>query len=163
MDRAFQLQLLRKLRDIYPAERSFIEAPDGEHIRPLVHAVHYLQEHGLLSASWTTFDTPRGGFQRPYCVRITAKGLDFLADDGGLTATLGVVTVRLHQDTLKALLLQKVAESDEPEDVRQRVVEKIKSLPADALGKVTERAIEAGLSKMPGVANWLWQTIASMT
>jgi hypothetical protein len=37
-------------------------------------------------------------------VKITSRGIDFLADDGGLAAILGVVTVKLHEETLKALL-----------------------------------------------------------
>ncbi|MGO2959581.1 MAG: hypothetical protein ACTIDN_11190 [Acetobacter sp.] len=36
--------------------------------------------------------------------RITTDGLDFLTPDGGLSAQLGVVTVRLDADTIKALI-----------------------------------------------------------
>lgn len=34
---------------------------------------------------------------------ITAASLDFLEDDGGLSAILGIITVKLHADTIKGL------------------------------------------------------------
>ena len=48
--------------------------------------------------------------------RITAKGIDFLEDDGGLSAILGVVTVKLHADTLREMLAKKIDASSASSD-----------------------------------------------
>ena len=45
---------------------------------------------------------------------ITAKGLDFLEDDGGLSAILGAITVKLDPDDLRALIAARIEESDLP-------------------------------------------------
>ncbi len=40
--------------------------------------------------------------------RITAKSIDLLEDDGGVSAILGVVTAKLHEDTIRNLVLAEV-------------------------------------------------------
>jgi hypothetical protein len=88
-------------------------------------------------------------------VRITAAGLDFLADDGGLSAILGVVTVRLHEDTIKALLIEQVERSSAPDDLKTKLKSQIKSLPAEALKTVTTEGLKAGLTHIPDAMSWL--------
>ena len=39
-------------------------------------------------------------------------GIDFLTDDGGLSAILGVVTVKLHSDTIQALIAAKIDQAE---------------------------------------------------
>lgn len=65
---------------------------------------------------------------------LTAKGLDFIADDGGLGAILGDVTVRLHGDALRDLLISRVQSSGEDETVKAKVVAKLKSFLATRSG-----------------------------
>src|SRR3546814_2251812 len=87
--------------------------------------------------------------------KITAKGIDFIADDGGLGAILHVQTIRLHEDSIRALLIKQVEASDVSQSVKERLVDKIKSMPADGIGTLTEKALEAGLKALPHVAHWL--------
>ncbi|ESX95877.1 hypothetical protein X755_20985 [Mesorhizobium sp. LNJC405B00] len=86
---------------------------------------------------------------------MTAAGMDFLADDGGLSAILGVVTIRLHEDTIKALLIDRIEKSDAPASVRTKLVDQIKALPAEATKALTLDAIKAGLANMPEFLTWL--------
>src|SRR3546814_18958908 len=86
--------------------------------------------------------------------KITAKGIDFIADDGGLGAILNVQTIRLHEDSIRALLIKQVAASDVSQSVKERLVDKIKSMPADGIGTLTEKALEAGFKALPHVAPW---------
>src|SRR3546814_11319972 len=86
--------------------------------------------------------------------KITAKGIDFIADDGGLGAILNVQTIRLHEDSIRALLIKQVEASDVSQSVKERLVDKIKSMPADGIGTLTEKALEAGLKALPNVAPW---------
>jgi hypothetical protein len=60
--------------------------------------------------------------------KITARGLDFLEDDGGLGAILNVVTIRLEADTLRQLLETKINASDMPEADKQTLLAKLKIL-----------------------------------
>jgi hypothetical protein len=81
-------------------------------------------------------------------VRITARGMDFLAG-GGLSAILDVVTVRLHEDTLKAILIERVDASSEPETVKSKVREQIRALPAEALKTVIVELLKSSLAQLP--------------
>ncbi|HEX7908277.1 MAG TPA: hypothetical protein VF534_09345 [Paraburkholderia sp.] len=72
--------------------------------------------------------------------------MDFLADDGGLSAILGVVTVRLHEETLKELIGTQIAESDLPDPEKIRLLDQLKSLPAEAIKHLSLKLIDAGLS-----------------
>lgn len=86
--------------------------------------------------------------------KITAKGLDFISDDGGLSSILGIVTVKLHQDTITALMVDKIEKSNAEPSIKKQLVEKIKALPAEALQRVSLKALEAGLERVD-VSQWL--------
>lgn len=142
LDREFQRELLNDLKQLYPRsadlQRSYGEQDDN---RLLVN-LWYLNEHGLIDLNATRLAS--GGIKL-HNAKITASGMDFIADDGGLSAILGVVTVKLHEDTLKALLVEKIQKSDAPQSVKDKLIERLKSIPSEALGKLTQRALDAGL------------------
>src|SRR5439155_16102539 len=109
VDRDVQRKILEALRDAYPQRKDTrtMEVGDPD-LNELGANVAYLEEHGLVDAKWS-------GSMAVANVKITARGLDFLVDDGGLSAILGVVTIRLHEDTLKAILIDRVDASGEPD------------------------------------------------
>jgi hypothetical protein len=152
LDRAFQRELLHDLQALYPQpadiQRSYGTQPDN---RLLVNLA-YLDEHGMVDFKWNKFIS---GDIQMHSAKITARGMDFIANDGGLSAILGVVTVRLHEDTIRALLIEKVASSEADETIKSRLIDKLKDLPSDALATVTTAALEAGLGQMPDVIGWL--------
>jgi hypothetical protein len=92
---------------------------------------------------------------------ITARGLDFLANDGGLSAILGVVTVKLHDDTIRQLLTAKIAESEGDPSVKDKLIKAVKDAPADVLKSVTQKALEEGLRQLPNavqlIQTWFTQ------
>lgn len=156
LDRDFQRQILQGLSEVYPQTadlRSFSQDRDQRQIQ---YNLYYLCEHGLVHATWQTFMDGEVHFMNP---RITAKGIDFIADDGGLSAVLGVVTVKLHEETIKALLIQKVKDSNANETVKASLIAKIKDAPAEALGKLAEKALDSGLDQLPdlisSLSKWL--------
>ncbi len=107
--RHLQLSLLRHLAKLYPArvEASEMDSwPIALEDKPLVFAdLVYLEEHKLIEAVLYRSGT---GFERVILARITAEGIDLLEDDGGLSAILGVVTAKLHEDTIRNLVLAEV-------------------------------------------------------
>lgn len=151
-DRSAQRALLDQLIESYPVGVDIPELEfDGE---PDVLTAHlaYLEEHGLIEVEWIEgIGYPReAGW-----AAIKAKGIDFLADDGGLSAILGVVTVKLHSETIRDLLIARVSGSDEPETVKGQVIAQLKATPTQALGQLTERALDAGLRSLPNIGTVL--------
>lgn len=109
LDRARQRQVLEALASCYPSYGNDFFAV-GEESNEVAN-LWYLREHELIEAS---LDQTLGGSFIFSGARITAKGLDFLADDGGLSAILGTVTVKLHADTIRELLIAKIEHSTLP-------------------------------------------------
>ena len=144
LDRTFQRELLLASANEYP--RAFALKDFGTEERVLRVNVAYLDEHGLVAALY-----PNGHGRRamPIGATITAKGIDFLSDDGGLSAILGVVTVRLHEETLKSLIELKIQESDLPPVEKTQYVEALRKLPGEATKHLALKLIDAGLSNWP--------------
>lgn len=149
LDRDLQRAILQTLADAYP------ETPYDIHKRILtmgerldvIGNLLYLSQHDLIV----------GGFQRALDgsfapsgpLQITAHGLDFLADDGGLTAILGVVTIRLHDDTLKSLVEAKILASDLPQPDKKRWLDQLRSLPAETTKHLVLKLVDLGLTNAP--------------
>ncbi len=157
LNREVQRQLLQRLFDVYPQRMSANQLRDVASGSSFEVNLYYLAEHKLLKMEvYPTFDGDVLGD-----IAITARGLDFLADDGGLSAILGTVTVKLHHDTVRQLLIARVGESDEPQTTKQKVVDKLRSMPADELGRLTSKAVDAGLRNLPNAVQWLQAAIQS--
>lgn len=152
LGRSKQRELLLQLASAYPEN---VDAGELDLICPgnaLRVNIAYLQEHGLVDAKFAQYVDL--GTQLVWA-RITAKGIDFVTDDGGLGAILNVQTIRLHEESIRTLLIDQVQASDASPSVKRRLVEKLKSLPAEGIGSLTEKGLEAGLKALPNVANWI--------
>lgn len=97
----------------------------------------YLTQHGLIESRIQGLDSWMLQLQ------ITHKGIDFLQQDGGLSAILGVVTVKLHSDTIQALLSAKIDEADIPQSEKGRLKSELGKIKDAALSTITENAINA--------------------
>ena len=148
LDRNYQRELLIELAENYPANH-FIREDDGE--KYLIN-IAYLSEHGLTESR--IHQDMSGTMSISHC-KITARGLDFLQDDGGLTSILEVVTVKLHDDTIRQLLIDRVEASTEDPTVKAQLVAAIKSAPAETLKTVTQKALEAGVQNLPDAVQLL--------
>ncbi|WP_186061018.1 hypothetical protein [Burkholderia gladioli] len=146
LDREYQKNVLTQLAEIYPqlghADR--IEAP-SEEVRAA--NLYYLAEHGLISES-IRLNADGSNFYRP--CRITKDGLDFLAEDGGLSAILGTVTIKLHEDTFKALLESKIMESELAPADKPKFLAALRSLPADATKHLAMKLLDLAVAQAPG-------------
>ncbi|WP_186107293.1 hypothetical protein [Burkholderia gladioli] len=150
LDRQYQLELLQMMAERYPLSldiREVIKTFDEVTERRYAATMTYLIEHGLATgvvdydANWNfSFGNPK----------ITAHGMDFLADDGGLTAILGVVTVKFHDETLKAVIGQKIEESELPPADKRKWLDALRSLPAETTKHLTLKLVDAGLAHAPG-------------
>ncbi|TDG25643.1 hypothetical protein EYW47_04435 [Paraburkholderia silviterrae] len=116
----------------------------------------YLEEHGLAESA---IKYGMDGHVASGLPRITAKGMDFLADDGGLSAILGVVTVKLHEDTLKELIGNRIAESDLPAPEKNRLLDQLESLPGETIKHLTFKLVDAGLANWPAALQAIEQFV----
>ncbi|CAN7314411.1 hypothetical protein [Acidovorax delafieldii] len=106
----------------------------------------YLEEHALLRLKKSVNAFGEVSIGAAYA---TAKGLDFLQEDGGLSAILGVVTVKLHDETIKDLLAMKIQESDLPQAEKQRWLDQLRELPAETTKHLVLKLVDLGLEKAP--------------
>lgn len=157
LDRAREREILQMLAKFYPNKGSgrhiaeHLSHPISNASPEFVAEATYLAEHGLVTFQAVRMQSdPTAPFKQVIdSLVITAKGMDFLQDDGGLSTILGVVTVRLHDDTIKALLIAKVSASDGDRGAKDQLIAAIKSLPAEATKSIAMRLMEQGLAAAP--------------
>ena len=116
LDRQYQNELLNFLLQDYPEYEHAHEHCKKLYINDCpkyIGNVDYLQQHGLLRdgvllSHGVDGTTSVGVIPFP---KITEKGIDFVAQDGGLSAILNVQTVKIHPDTIKALVEARLLSS----------------------------------------------------
>ena len=151
IDRSLQLRSLEALRDGYPMWVDMGQLPDADHPE-LVANLWYLRELGLIEAK----DNPtQQDATAIYSPRITAEGLDFLEDDGGVSAMLRTVTVKFHPDDLRALLVGRVDSSELPAAEKSRLMHAIRSVPSKVLQGFLDRFVREAVVRSPDVLQQL--------
>jgi hypothetical protein len=151
MDRDLQKDLLLKMRDCYP--HPMFGYPDGRNVSyAALNALLYLHDHGLCEAQISRGLSGNLGWGG---ATINARGLDFLENDGGLGAILGVVTVKLHAETIRQLIEAKVDQADIPEEEKGALRKHLASLSQTALQAATSDLVRAGLDHVPNAMHWL--------
>lgn len=152
LDRVLQSRILEHLAGIAPnglseedQERFAAEAGSDERL-----AAHllYLDGHGLVRSGIRQMD---GGYMWGEYPTITSQGIDFLMQDGGLSAVLNCLTVKLHEDTLLALLEKKILESDTSPEEKNRLVQAVKGLSGEAIKHLTMRVLDVGFDHVPSL------------
>ncbi|MBH1982028.1 MAG: hypothetical protein I8H79_05710 [Burkholderiales bacterium] len=147
LDRSLQLQLLKKFAEIYPAAGQAGKFADDDERASTMANLMYLIEHELITAA--ALSQPISGPAMIGNIKITAAGLDFLADDGGLSAILGVVTIKLHDDTVRQLIEARIQSADLPETTRSHLLKSLREAPGETIKLLTEKLLDAGLANLP--------------
>lgn len=152
LDRDLQRIILNSLADRYPESLGWTamstkyvqhNLPEGE--GKLWANLMYLSQHGLIAIHRPTDEDDERSFSA------THHGMDFLADDGGLSAILGVVTIRLHDDQVRLMLASRIQESDAPAEEKRKWLDQLREIPADATKHLVHKLIDAGLAQWPAV------------
>ena len=153
LDRDLQLTLLTKLSNVYPYNYDFNQdfEYNSEEREKALKNLYYLQSHGLVSEK-SVYKSNSLGSQAPIIFgssAITHKGMDFLANEGGLSAILGVVTVKFEADTLKAILENRINQSDLSPENKQSMIDSLRELPAESIKHLTMKLLDEGLENLP--------------
>jgi hypothetical protein len=153
-DRVLQKAILTTLRGIYPSSAGGHELIGliGQDERRFNFNLLYLQEHDLCEAQTKQIAQEKWIVAR---VKITAKGIDFLEDDGGLSAILGVVTVKIHAETIRELIAAKIETSPIPPAEKSALKKALAGLPGSALQAGTTDLVQAGLNHVPNFVEWI--------
>lgn len=151
LDRNLQREILQILANAYPNpanadDLKALLAKSGEEV--VTANMLYLEEHGLINAhsrrrSDGTFLNLAG---EPL---ITHRGLDFLQDDGGLSAILGIVTIKIHDDTLRLLIEGRILQSDLSQPDKRRWLDQLRELPAETTKHLVLKLVDLGLENSP--------------
>lgn len=150
LDRNLQREILKELNNIYPVSKTYeywIDAAIAQvvgvietvgeaelYIAKRSANLRYLAEHGLVVCNDKDLSA---------IVKITAKGIDFLSDDGGLSAILGVITVKLHSDTIQALIAAKIDQAEISDSEKSWLKKELGKIKDTALSTFTANAINA--------------------
>ena len=153
LDRDLQLTMLRRLSEVFPRHYNFDNdyKYGTEQHESAIKNFYYLQLHGLVVENSVHISKSIGG-QAPIIfgsASITHKGMDFLADDGGLSAILGVVTIKFEANQLKLLLESKIMASDLPLERKQSMIDSLRELPAESIKHLTTKLLDEGLENLP--------------
>lgn len=148
INREWQRALLTHLASIYP-DGAYVESMQDiqpslpEHAR--LANLQYLDGHGLIESGMhlQRYLGPETNWIQKEPTVITPRGIDFISDDGGLTAILGVVTVRLDAEQWRELLATRVESIESlTHDQRSELGKAIRNLPAKALEKVSDKLLD---------------------
>lgn len=147
LDRDIQLKILQALAEQYP-EASFNVLKDAGIDESIgVANLCYLTEHKLVTAKFAKFGQEAMGLTGQQ--RITAAGMDFLADDGGVSAILGTVTIKFHEESLKQLIELRLSEAQLPTAEKQRLLQSVRELPGESIKHLTTRLLDLGMENLP--------------
>lgn len=143
LDRSLQLEILNRFAPHYPHAQPL---GSWSHDQKIVEAnLFYLIEHGLLESKMLlTTDGIRFGN-----IKLTHKGLDFLAGDGGLTAILGVVTIKLHDETIRELIAARIQASDLPPAEKTGLLDQLRELRGESIKHLTMKLLDVGMENLP--------------
>lgn len=152
-NREIQKQLLEALYEATPNdidEKIFsdIQTAFGSEDNMIAN-LFYLSQHGLIS-NCITCDLSGWDINLSN-LNITHHGIDFLREDGGLSAILRIQTIRFHNDTLHELERLITASSTATTADKKKLISQLRSLPADAIKHLTIRLLGQGLDRLPDV------------
>jgi hypothetical protein len=146
-DRKLQLEVMKKLLDIYPGrigrhEFNFISNLFNDEEKMIANLL-YLEGHGLISsglvAGSSSYSINFGSLS------ITVRGIDFMQDDGGLSAILNVQTIKFHRDAV-VVLEDLIAISNMNEAEKEKAKSTLGELSTEALKTVVQTATTALLA-----------------
>lgn len=152
LDREFQNKILKLALDVYPScitpskDNKLLDDSEISE-RRLAANLRYLEEHRLIRPkSFVMSLDDQYMFQS---IELTHKGVDFMIGDEGLSSILNVVTVKFETGTLKAILENKINQSDLAPADKQSMIDSLRELPAESIKHLTTKLLDEGLENLP--------------
>ncbi len=162
LDREMQLTILMELSEVYPASVEMDKRYEyGTDIyRKFVANLAYLEAHGLISEKSVLMPKTRGDYNgQPYISSITHTGMDFLADDGGLSAILGVVTIKFEAEQFRSILESLILSSTLPTGQKNTIINALRELPVESIKHLTTRIVDVGWDNLDSLMTLLQNSL----
>lgn len=159
LNRELQNQILQIAASCYPSQANQELNELYEHLKDqeLAANLRYLEQHGLIESE--SFLISLDGFYSFNGVTITNIGMDFLADDGGLSAILGVVTIKFEANQLKLLLESKIIASNLPPERKQSMIDVLRELPAESIKHLTTKIVDTGYDNLDSLMSLIQSSL----
>lgn len=163
LSREYQLLILQSMFEEYPDLKNtavLLNNLEKEDYDKFIANIVYLQEHGLIKPFVFIANYDGMGealINAGHCQGITAKGIDFMMQDGGLSAILNTKIVKLHPDTIRDLLQNRIQASSL--ENKEELIDKIKSIPIEVAKNLLDKLLDKGLENIPLELLRLWQTL----
>ncbi|MBX9484462.1 hypothetical protein HL273_19090 [Yersinia enterocolitica] len=146
-DRELQKYILTNCIAVYPGYTSWNQFPPeiqdyGDDV--LCANILYLNEHRLITIRNQKSDDLYTFLDN---MKATATGVDFMLQDGGIGAILGVHTFKFHKDAV-VVLEDLIAISNMSKDEKERAKSALSELPLEALKSVVQAVTTAGLAAL---------------
>lgn len=150
LDRDYQKNLLSMLEENYPRIsnkvqnkiRSLIQENESKYLAN----AYYLQCHGLIE---NAVGKQNGATSTMFSLGIpelTVKGVDFLQQDGGLSAILNIQTIKLDKATLELLLTSRIEQAAHlSTEQKQGLIYFLKEAGQKAMQHTLEKLIDTAL------------------
>lgn len=153
-DRDLQLQLLELAVNDYPYEIDEKNVPPELMLvddKKLLQNIAYLAEEGLITGGMVDAFSASPAVE---LIRATKDAVNLLSEEGSISASLKVVTVKLHDDSL-AVIREFIQQNVEDPEERRSFLQQIKELPAAATKHIVLELLSKGLNQIPNAAQWL--------
>ncbi|KLQ37002.1 hypothetical protein ABR32_15880 [Enterobacter cloacae subsp. dissolvens] len=156
-NRNLQLQILQLALESYPDPIEYIPrelaALDK---KTLLQNIAYLREEGMIKGGIEEYLS--GKEPALDTISVTKDAINLLSEEGSISSSLKVVTVKLHDESLTALrdfINRNVSDPEEKKVYLQR----LKELPADATKHIVLELVGKGLVQIPNAVQWLQTTL----
>ncbi|HHA1505076.1 TPA: hypothetical protein ACOEA8_003806 [Enterobacter ludwigii] len=156
-NRNLQLQILQLALESYPDPIEYIPRELAAlEKKTLLQNIAYLREEGMIKGGIEEYLS--GKEPALDTISVTKDAINLLSEEGSISSSLKVVTVKLHDESLTALrdfINQNVSDPEEKKVYLQR----LKELPADATKHIVLELVGKGLGQIPNAVQWLQTTL----
>ena len=101
----------------------------------------YLNEHGYLSVGSINRTSEFNVFLAGPFVP-TAEGMDWVSENGGITAEKNTVGIRLPIEDLEQLLIKAIEQSHKSKPLKEKLIKQISDLPKKALQQIAAELVK---------------------
>lgn len=158
-DRNLQLKILELAVEEYPEQINSIPLElSSLDNKTLLQNIAYLRDEGLILGG---IEESCDGIEPALdLISATNDAVNLLSDEGSISASLKIVTVKLHDETLSALREFIAQNVPDPEE-RKGYLQRLKELPADATKHIVLQLLGKGLNQIPDAIQWLQTVLRS--
>lgn len=138
-------QIIDKLVDAYPKRIEWDDIQDIAENDVLIANLYYIQQNDGIGTA-LTFSPNGEAVLNAGQLTATERLVSECLPQGGLSILRQNLTVRLHDDTIRAFLESALASSKEPPSVKREFLKMLAKLPARSVEHVVKELISKGLS-----------------